>query len=295
MPIDQLTKERQLTKTKPWEKALNLLYIDLRAYCHDELNKFNGEGLQHAQMNCRKILTLLSILDPNHTLDLYPILEKTLTRLSKVREMNMLIEALKDKRKQAKEAGDSKAATLIKVIIDHYKDKRKAYRKKLADELPKLINTDLEEKWKIFLSEQLEVLVIKKDINALMRELEVAYEQKKKACKALFREQGAESEEAYNSLNELRLAAKQLQLTASAAAFALHQKFHGYEEIYKQIQEQLGQISDQRRWLEMLNTTGREELDIGKKAWNTFISQLNAKVLGALYQNNVIHLTPQPK
>lgn len=61
------------------------------------------------------------------------------------------------------------------------------------------------------------------------------------------------------------MAAKELRYTASAASFALNQKFHAHEEIYKQIQDQLGLINDKRLWLETLNTIGREELDIGKK------------------------------
>lgn len=291
----EVMKERQLTKTRQWEQALNLLYIDFWDYCHDALSKFDDEDIHQARVNCRKLLTLLSILDPGHTLGLYPLFEKAQKRLGKVRDADVLIESFKTKRKQAKENGDTKTAELLKAVIDHQKDKRKTYRKKLADELPKLINEDLDEKWKTFLSEQLEALVAKKDANVVMRELEVAYEQKKKACKAIFRGQDAESELAFDSLHELRMAAKELRYTASAASFALNQKFHAHEEIYKQIQDQLGLVNDKRLWLETLNAIGREELDIGKKTWNTFTSQLKTEVLDALHQNDVIPISLQTK
>jgi CHAD domain-containing protein len=291
----EVMKERQLTKTRQWEQALNLLYIDFWDYCHDALSKFDDEDIHQARVNCRKLLTLLSILDPGHTLGLYPLFEKAQKRLGKVRDADVLIESFKTKRKHAKENGDTKTAELLKAVIDHQKDKRKTYRKKLADELPKLINEDLDEKWKAFLSEQLEALVAKKDANVVMRELEVAYEQKKKACKVIFRGQDVESEAAFDALHELRMAAKELRYTASAASFALNQKFHAHEEIYKQIQDQLGLINDKRLWLETLNTIGREELDIGKKTWNTFTEQLKTEVLDALHQNDVIPVTHHMK
>lgn len=96
-----------------------------------------------------------------------------------MRDADVLIESFKIKRKQAKENGDSKTADLLKAVIAYQKDKRKTYRKRLANGLPELINEDLEEKWKTFLSEQLEALVAKKNVNVVMRELEIAYEQKK--------------------------------------------------------------------------------------------------------------------
>ena len=288
MAMEQLTKDRQSSKTKQWEQALSLLYIDFWDYSHDALSKFDGEAIHQARVNCRKLLTLLSILDPEHTSGLYPVFEKAQKRLGKVRDADVLLESFKNRRKQAKKAGEEKTAELLKAVIDHQKDKRKNYRKKLADELPMLINEDLDEKWTAFLKEDLENLVSKRDANVVMRELEVAYEQKKKACKALFRAQDTESAEAFESLHQLRLAAKELRYTASAATFALNQKFHAHEEMYGKIQDQLGLINDKRVWLDTLNTIGREELDIGKKTWNNFTSSLKAEVIEEMHQNNVI-------
>lgn len=96
-----------------------------------------------------------------------------------------------------------------------------------------------------------------------MRELEVAFEQKK-SLQDLFKGPAAESQEAFEALHELRIAAKELRYTANAAAFALDQKFHAHEAFYKDIQDQLGLINDKRVWLETLQSIGREELDVGK-------------------------------
>lgn len=295
MAVEQLTKDRQSTKTRHWEQALNQLYIEFWDYSHDALSKFDGEDIHQARVNCRKLLTLLSILDPEHSSGLYPVFEQAQKRLGKVRDADVLLESFKNRRKQAKKAGEAKTAELLKAVIDHQKDKRKTYRRKLSDELPMLINEDLDEKWRAFLSEDLENLVSKRDANVVMRELEVAYEQKKKACKTIFRAQDTESAEAFESLHQLRLAAKELRYTASAATFALNQKFHAHEEMYGKIQDELGLINDKRVWLDTLNSIGREELEIGKKTWNNFTNSLEAEVLKALYQNDVIPIKNNAK
>lgn len=288
MAVEQLTKDRQSTKTKQWEQALNQLYNEFRDYSHDALSKFDHEDIHQARVNCRKLLTLLSILDPEHSSGLYPIFKKAQKRLGKVRDTDVLLKSFKDRRKQAKEAGEEKTAALLKAVITLQKDNRKTYRKKLADKLPILINKDLDEKWTAFINEELESLVSKRDANVVMRELEVAYEQKKKACKSIFRTQDTQSAEAFESLHQLRLAAKELRYTASAATFALNQKFHAHEEMYGKIQDELGLINDKRVWLETLNSMDREKLNMGKKTWNNFINTLQAEVLEALHQNNVI-------
>lgn len=292
MTMEQLSKDR--SKTRQWEQALNLLYVNFRDYSKETLRTFDSEDIHQARVNSRKLLTLLSILDPQHTSGLYPVFKQAQKRLGKVRDADVLIDSFKSRRKLAKEDGDTRTAELLEAVIKHQKDKRKTYRKKLAEELPKLTGKDLDGLWNDFLSGQLEGLVAKRDANVVMRELEVAFEQKKKACKTIF-QQNAESAEAFDSLHQLRIAAKELRYTASAAAFTLNQKFHAHEEIYKNIQEQLGLINDKRVWLDTLNSIGRAELDIGKKTWNTFTSTLRAEVLDALHQNDVVHIADKTK
>lgn len=294
MTTEQLTKDRQLSKARQWEQAMNKLYINFRDYSQDVLKGFGDEDIHQARVNSRKLLTLLSILDPGHsaTEELYSTFKQAQKKLGKVRDADVLIASFKDRRKAAKEAGDVKTAELLTAVIKHQKAKRKTFRKKLEDALPKLTGKALDVQWTPFIDTQLEPLAAKKDANVVMRELEVAFEQKKKACKTLFKGPEAESKEAFEALHELRIAAKHLRYTANAAAFALNQKFHAHEAIYKDIQEQLGVINDKRVWLETLNSIGREELDVGKKTWAAFTESLRAEVLEALHQNEVVPVVP---
>lgn len=285
MAIEQLAKSGQAGKTVQWEQALNRLFINFRDYSKDALKTYNVEDIHQARVNSRKLLTLLSILDPDHSSGLYPLFKKAQKHLGKVRDADVLIEAFKKRQNQSKEAGDKKTAELLKAVITYQKKQRKEYRHKLSNKLPRLLSKEMNTMWDDFIGEQLEPLIARRDANVVMRELEVAYEQKRKACKVIFREQDNQSEEAFEVLHELRIAAKELRYTANAASFALNQKFHAHEDIYKEIQEQLGEINDKRIWLETLNSIGREELDIGKKTWNTFTDTLKDEILEALHQN----------
>lgn len=297
MTTEQLSKDRQVSKARQWEQAMHKLYINFQDYSKDALRGFGDEDIHQARVNSRKLLTLLSILDPGHTAtaELYSTFKQAQKKLGKVRDADVLIASFKERSKAAKEAGEVKTAKLLKAVIRHQKDKRKKYRKKLEEELPKLSGKALEGPWNTFVGTQLETLSAKKDANVVMRELEVAFEQKKKICKTLFKGPEAESKEAFEALHDLRIAAKELRYTANAAAFALNQKFHAHEAIYKDIQEQLGVINDKRVWLETLNSIGREELEVGKKTWAAFTESLNAEVLEALHQNEVVPVTESTK
>ncbi|CAH1214290.1 hypothetical protein PAECIP111892_04001 [Paenibacillus auburnensis] len=290
MTVEQLTKDKQTNKTRQWEQAMIKLYVNFRDYSKDALKDFGDEDIHQARVNSRKLLTLLSILDPDHssTAELYSTFKQAQKMLGKVRDADVLINSFKERRKLAKEDGDAKTAELLKAVIKHQKEKRKEHRKKLESGLAQLTGKELDRLWTAFLAGPLEALIAKRDANVVMRELEVAFEQKKKACKTLFKDPEAESKAAFEALHELRISAKELRYTASAASFALNQKFHAHEEIYKNIQEQLGVINDKRVWLDTLQSIGRDELGVGKKAWSAFTGSLRDEILDALHQNEVV-------
>ncbi|KGE19525.1 CHAD domain-containing protein [Paenibacillus wynnii] len=295
MNVEELSRTGQVSKAEQWEQALHLLYINFQDYSKAALKKFDEEDIHQARVNSRKLLTLLAILDPSHSSGLYPYFKKAQKLLGKVRDDDVLIDSFKKRRKHSKEAEDTKSAELLKAVINYQKEKRKKHRQRLADELPKLLGKKLDEQWNTFLTALLKPLVAKRDANVVMRELEVAFEQKKQSCRALFRRPEGDSEEAYEALHQLRIGAKELRYTANAAAFALNQKFHTHEQIYSEIQGQLGQINDKRVWLQTLNRIGREELDISKKTWEVFTDTLKAEVLDALHQEDIANLIGKSK
>lgn len=288
MTADSHTKGRTPGKKQQWEQSLNVLYHHYLDYSRDVTRKFNDEDIHQARVNCRKLLTLLSILDPDQETGLYPLLKKAQKRLGRVRDADVLIEAFKKRRKKAKACGQANVSKLLKAVIQHQKAARKGYRKKLADDLPSLTGAALDEMWTVFIQQHLEERVAQHDANQVMEELESDYERKRKRCAVLFAEQPSGSEETFEALHEVRIAAKALRYTSAAAHFTLTAKYQAYEAIYKDIQEQLGEINDTRLWLENLNRIGRKKLGATKNAWNQLIGDLQAELHKAIIHNEVV-------
>ncbi|MFD2874829.1 CHAD domain-containing protein [Paenibacillus rhizoplanae] len=152
MTTEPQAMHRQLSKSRQWEQAMNKLYINFQDYSKDARKGFNDEDIHQARVNSRKLLTLLSILDPGHTAtaDLYDSFKQAQKKLGRVRDADVLIGSFEARRKAAKAAGDKKTAKLLKAVIGHQKDTRKASRKKLKKALPKLSGQALEALWTPF-------------------------------------------------------------------------------------------------------------------------------------------------
>ncbi|CAM4396093.1 CHAD domain-containing protein [Paenibacillus tarimensis] len=261
-----------------WEPVLNELHVQFRSHGRRAVEDFDVEAVHQARVSCRKLLTLLRILDPDNRSGLYPIFKKSQKQLGKVRDKDVLIGTFKQRRKLVKAAGDKKQDRLLGSFIAVQKKERKRYRAKLAEKLPKMQDEEELTRWNKFLQEELESLLGHTDVNGVMRELETAYEEKKQRYREISGEHGCNSEEAFDALHKLRIAAKELRYTASAACFALDDKYLGYEKYYKAIQEELGEINDRRVWLDTALEIGREGLDAGKHTWHQFKQELRREL-----------------
>lgn len=110
MTTEQLTKDRQISKTRQWEQAMIKLYVNFRDYSKDALKGFGEENIHQSRVNSRKLLTLLSILDPDHSAagELYTRFKKAQKRLGKVRDADVLIESFKERRQIAKKTATTR-------------------------------------------------------------------------------------------------------------------------------------------------------------------------------------------
>ncbi|PZD97032.1 CHAD domain-containing protein [Paenibacillus sambharensis] len=270
----QTVSESAVYSKDQWEPVLNELHAQFRCHGRRAAEDFDGEAVHQARVSCRKLLTLLRILDPDDRTGLYPVFKKAQKRLGRVRDKDVLIESFKQRRKIAKAAGDKDQARLLGSLTAVQKEERKRYRTKLAEKLPKLLDDDELTKWNSFLQEDLEVLLGRTDVKGVMRELETAFEQNKQRYREISGEHGCESSEAFDALHELRISAKELRYTASAASFALDEEYLGYEKKYKAIQEELGEINDRRVWLDTILEIGRKNLDADKQTWHHFKQEL---------------------
>ncbi|MFD1888120.1 CHAD domain-containing protein [Paenibacillus wenxiniae] len=280
-PTTSLHKDR----SKQWHDVLSELYAKFQQHGQQAVDTFHDEDVHQARVNCRKLMTLLRILDPNDETELLPLFKKAQKRLGKVRDEDVLIDAFKERRKQAKEQEQDQLAKLLKAVIKEQKEHRRLYRKKLVSKLPPLQGKKLHKKWKPFLEEQLPALVAASDVNRLMRELEISYEQKKKHYRQIAKAQGLEAEETLTALHKVRIAAKELRYTAEAAGFALNAKFREHEQLYKKIQKELGHINDRHVWIEALEELEPKRVKFDASVRDEFVGELRREMNTAIHEN----------
>ncbi|AKG37294.1 CHAD domain-containing protein [Paenibacillus durus] len=294
MTTDMAAHSSETSGAPQWEQAMTKLYTSFMDYGTEALKDFDDEAVHQARVSSRKLMTLLSVLDPGHSSGLTANFKQAQKRLGKVRDADVLIQSFKERRKAAKLSGDKKTAKLLKAVIRHQKAQRRQQRAKLADALPVLMNGGLQGKWDEFIKERLPALVADIDVNITMRELEVAFEQQKEQCKEMFKQEPPGSRKALDELHKLRISAKRIRYTANAAAFALDQKFHANEAIYKEVQSELGDITDKRVWLDTMEDIGRKELDTSRATWTTFMEGLQAELEDAVRRNTVVDVPDAP-
>ncbi len=280
-PATRLHKD----KSKQWHDVLSELYDKFQQHGQRAMDTFDEEDVHQARVNCRKLMTLLRILDPNDTTELLPLFKKAQKRLGKVRDEDVLIDAFKDRRKQAKKLEQDQLARLLKAVIEEQKEHRRLYRKKLVSKLPKLQGKKLQKKWEPFLEQQLSELVAISDVNRLMRELEISYEQKKKHYRQIAKEQGLEADDTLTALHKVRIAAKELRYTAEAAGFALNAKFREHEQVYKGIQKELGHINDRHVWIEALEELEPKRVKFDADVRDELIGELRREMNEAIHEN----------
>ncbi|WP_411346331.1 CHAD domain-containing protein [Paenibacillus sp. WLX1005] len=272
-------------KSAQWHDVLSELYSKFQQHGEQAVDTFDDEDVHQARVNCRKLMTLLRILDPNDQTELLPLFKKAQKRLGKVRDEDVLIDAFKQRRKQAKQQEQDHLVKLLKAVIKEQKQHRRFYRKKLTSKLPQLQGKKLHKKWKPFLEEQLPKLVADSDVNRLMRELEISYEQKKKTYRQIAKEQGMEADDTLAALHKVRIAAKEIRYTAEAASFALNAKFRDHEQLYKNIQKELGHINDRHVWIEALEELKPKRVTFDVEVRDALIDELRNEMNAAIREN----------
>ncbi|MEW4369493.1 CHAD domain-containing protein [Paenibacillus kandeliae] len=283
--MTSLTNHQRKDKSAQWHDVLSELYNKFQQHGQQAVDDFDEEDVHQARVNCRKLMTLLRILDPNDQTELLPLFKKAQKRLGKVRDEDVLIDAFKDRRKQAKQQGQEHLVKLLKAVIKEQKEHRRFYRKKLVSKLPSLQGKKLRKKWEPFLEEQLPKLVANSDVNRLMRELEISYEQKKKTYRQTAKEQGLEADDTLTALHKVRIAAKEIRYTAEAASFALNAKFREHEDVYKKIQKELGHINDRHVWIEALQELQPKRVTFDTQVRDELIGELRDEMNAAIREN----------
>lgn len=265
-----------------WREALEELYTEFRKRSRAALKDYDVEDVHQARVSARKLLTLLPVLDPDDETGLYRPIKKAQKRFGRVRDADVLIGEFKELRKQAKEAGREEEAGLFKRMAKLEKEERRGQRKKLSARLPKIVNGKLDRKWKTFLKEELPELTGRADVPGSMRELKDDYRKRRHVYQVTSDREGVYSEQALETLHQVRIAAKRCRYTAEAAAFALGDKQAEEAEHFKSVQKQLGDVNDRHVRIQIAEDYGREALGADEESWKAFRGRLDEQLKEAL-------------
>ncbi|MDO7905622.1 CHAD domain-containing protein [Paenibacillus sp. JX-17] len=271
-----------------WRDGLQLLYQKFRKRSRRAVMEFDAEDIHQARVNSRKLITLLGLMGGEDTRPLIHNLKQAQKRLGRVRDADVMIEALKIRKKKAAQKGRKAEADVLKLAIDIHKKRRKKYRRKLSRQLPKLVGVQQKTEWKEWLKKEMPAHAAVLDVNVVMREQEVAFDQRKQDYRTAAKNHGADSEQAYRALHKLRIAAKGLRYTASAASFAIDQKFRNHEQKYKQVQEDLGHIHDKRVLLDSLRDLEPDGNKITPEAMDHLLQRIHRELTNELERNSIV-------
>jgi CHAD domain-containing protein len=274
--------EAELKEASPpyeeWEDTVNRLYADFRSSSQEALETRRAKDVHRARVNARKLITLLKVLDKEKESGLLQPFQKAQKQLGKVRDVDVLIEAFRERRRSAKAAGQKKKAKLLKGFIKLQKKRRAKYRTKLAERLPDVLNEHLDEQWHAFTGERLRRLVAEADLNREVKALEDRFELLRLKFEQTRIPDVSLAAEALASLHRVRITAKELRYLASAAGFALDERYGAYEEHFKQVQDELGRINDLRIWLDMLPGLGADQAHAAKKTLRNVRQQMEKEM-----------------
>jgi len=265
-----------------WHEALQELYTEFRKRSRAALKDYDEEDVHQARVSARKLLTLLQVLDPDGETGLYPLIKKAQKRFGRVRDADVLIGEFKALRKEAESEERNDEAKLFKRMAKLEKGERKDQRKKLSRKLPKIVNSKLDKKWKTFLKDDLPELAAQADVRRSVRELKDDYRKRRHVYQVTSDREGLYSEQALETLHQVRIAAKRSRYTAEAASFALDAKHAEDAERFKQVQKQLGEVNDRHVHIQIAEDYGPEALDVDQEHWNLFRKRLDDQLKASL-------------
>ncbi|NGZ77031.1 CHAD domain-containing protein [Saccharibacillus alkalitolerans] len=265
-----------------WREALEGLYAEFRKRSRAALKDYDEEDVHQARVSARKLLTLLTVLEPDGETGLYRPIKQAQKRFGRVRDADVLIGEFKTLRKEAKQEGRDEEASLFKRMAKLEKEERKDQRKKLSRKLPKIVNGKLDRRWKAFLEKDLPEFAGSADVRGSLRDLKDDYRKRRHFYQVTADREGRYSNEALDALHQVRIAAKRCRYTAEAAEFAIDDKQAEEAEQFKLIQKQLGEVNDRHVRIVIADDYGPEALGADESSWSSFRGRLDEQLREAM-------------
>ncbi|WLR51012.1 CHAD domain-containing protein [Bacillus tianshenii] len=241
-----------------WALLLDKVMNQYTTYCEQSLSFEDMEDVHQARVKGRRMSALLKFLRVPAS---HPVLERIKQahkQLGKVRELDVFIHEF------SKAAEREKNGHAYQSFAEAAQKQRKKPRKKLAKNLPGIINEEFSTDWERFLQEELRGYVLAIDIGERLDEYEQVFESLVKEYEKVIEKEGRHTKRAMKALHAVRIESKKLRYTYHYLNKLKDKNYKKKAKYYKRFQRKFGKINDLRDWLKQLDNL-QKEVDLSKK------------------------------
>ncbi|MCZ8522947.1 MULTISPECIES: CHAD domain-containing protein [Paenibacillus] len=245
------TLQERTETYREWKKQLKRHYRKFAAFAKEAYRYEDVEDVHQARVHCRKLLTLLKLLDPEDQEGLRAPLRGAFKALGKVRDSDVLLADFEDRKA---EAPDKETAEMLKRYLKQLRDRRLRYVARLEKRLRPALRGKFRRRWETYLNGALREQAAAADATAQLRKLEAELEAKQSDLRDLAARPDTSGLDLAETLHEARLIVKEIRYVTSEADFALKPLPGGELSLLpvKPLQEELGALNDSRvrlaRW-----------------------------------------------
>ncbi|WP_113927828.1 CHAD domain-containing protein [Bacillus sp. P14.5] len=248
-----------------WSIVLDKLFKKYKGYCEAAITSAGSENVHKARTKGRRLRTLLRFIGMKKEHPLNKRLKEAHDFLGEVREDDVFIEAFE------KEAETGQYMDVYKNFAQEAIVEREKHRKKLQQQLPKIIDDEFILLWEAFLRDELEDYIIRLDTETAASQYEEDFNERVKEYKGI---KDKKSDKGLNALHSVRKKAKKLRYIYSFLDLIETKDYSKKAKHYKKFQKEYGDIIDLRDWLNETNRLS-EQVDVNENEFPKIRKQLN--------------------
>ena len=256
------------TVTALWKIPLETLVKEYTDSCFRFLSTGDPEDVHRARIAGRKIKAILEFLGVSKKHELLLTIKHIHHLLSKVREADVLLEALKT------DIQTNKVNSEMERLVAK---NRKKLQHSLSIEIPAILNDTFYKKVQIFMKKELAVYTV-----LLVKENEISvYEQHFQDLVGNYhkfvKEKGKISPDSIKALHKVRIQSKALRYIYQYLHAMSGENYQDKIAYYKAIQNQFGDVNDVQDWIEQLEKY-EKKIDVSKSEINYVKKQLKNRL-----------------
>ncbi|AFH66101.1 CHAD domain-containing protein [Paenibacillus caseinilyticus] len=271
------TLQERTETYREWKKQLKRHYRKFAGFAKEAYRYEDVEDVHQARVHCRKLLTLLKLLDPDDREELRVPLRRAFKALGKVRDSDVLIA---DFVQRKEDAPDGDTAEMLKRYLKLLRDRRLRYVAKLEKRLRPALRGKFRRRWDDYLNGTLQEQAAAVDATAQLRRLEAKLEAKQAELRELAAQPDTSGLDLAETLHEARLIVKEIRYVTSEADFALKPLPGGALSFLpvKPLQEELGALNDSRVRLARWQDANPEALGIEPDVYRRMTDRLRGEM-----------------